>query len=71
MFLVAVTLCWGGAAQLVAAILAVLLAVAHGPDGDTGARVLAHELTRGTPHLVPAHLGFLILSLCKYEFREK
>jgi hypothetical protein len=57
----------GGAAELVAAVLAVPVAVAHGPDGDAGAGELAHVLARAAPHLVPAHLGLLVLALCMCE----
>jgi hypothetical protein len=54
----------GSAAELVAAVLAVPVAVAHGPYRDAGAGELAHVLARAAPHLVPAHLGLLILALC-------
>ncbi len=57
----------GGAAELIAAVLAVPVAVAHGPDGDAGAGELAHVLARAAPHLVPAHLRLLVLSLCRWE----
>ncbi len=53
-----------GATELVAAVLAVPVAVAHGPDGDAGAGELAHVLARAAPHLVPAHLRLLVLALC-------
>ncbi len=56
-----------GAAELVAAVLAVPVAVAHGPDGDAGAGELAHVLARAAPHLVPAHLRLLVLALCMCE----
>jgi hypothetical protein len=54
----------GSAAELVAAVLAVPPAVAHGPYGDAGAGELAHVLARAAPHLVPAHLRLLVLALC-------